>query len=113
MGISTPISFASSIPRCHTGRLDRIIELCNARSAPLVYTGPAAQSYTDLDFLKDGGVEVVFQDYRHPEYAQHFDGFESHMGIIDLLMNHGPQSLEILLASPTPPQLVRGRTTLG
>lgn len=113
LGISTPISFASSIPARHTGPLDRIIDICNARSASIFYTGPAARSYMDLDYLKNGGVEMLFQDYHHPEYMQHQGGFESHMGIIDLLMNHGPHSLEILLSSPTPPELVRSKAAHG
>lgn len=105
MGIHTPISFASDVPRVSPDRHDRIIELCRARNADLVYTGPAAKAYMDLDFLRNAGLEVIFQNYQHPHYKQHFPGFESHMAIIDLLMNHGPGAREILLSSPLPKRL--------
>ncbi len=103
--IETPLSFASEIPKKSDGKQQRVIELCRARSAQVFYVGPAAKAYIDSDYFKRESLQVVYQDYRHPVYEQRFAGFESHMSIIDLLMNHGPRSREILLSSPPPPAL--------
>lgn len=80
----------------------RLIELCTLRKAHLFYTGPSAQDYIDETAFAADGVKPVFQDYQHPVYEQHFKGFESHMSIIDLLMNYGPRAKDIILSSPKP-----------
>lgn len=80
----------------------RVIELCNLRGADIFYTGPSAQDYIEDDVFTNAGVKPVFQNYIHPVYEQHFSGFESHMSIIDLLMNYGSDALEILMSSPKP-----------
>jgi len=40
--------------------------------------------------------KLSFFDYNHPEYKQQFGDFESHLSILDLLFNHGKESLDIL-----------------
>ncbi len=105
LGIKTPIVKASSIPSTTSKTIDpvaRIGELCQHVGADIFYTGPAAQSYMADDALAGQGIKPVFQDYQHPVYTQAHTGFESHMAVIDLLMNHGPASREILLSSPRP-----------
>ncbi|QLC22269.1 WbqC family protein [Parasphingopyxis sp. CP4] len=102
LGINPPITLSSAVARSSNSRLERIVELCRARGAGRVYTGPAAQSYMDIEFMHDHQIEIAYQDYQHPVYRQHFEGFESHMSIIDLLMNCGPKSRDILLSSPKP-----------
>lgn len=102
LGLSPEFSLASDIPKKTGGKQGRVIELMQARHADLIYTGPAAQDYTGHDFFAEHGLEIVFQDYHHPKYKQHFKGFESHMSVIDLLMNHGSEAREILLSSPKP-----------
>ncbi|MCP4267745.1 MAG: WbqC family protein, partial [Candidatus Brocadiaceae bacterium] len=42
------------------------------------------------------GIEIIFQDFKHPEYNQLFGNFEPYMSAIDLLFNCGDNSLKIL-----------------
>ncbi len=102
LGLSPEFSLASDIPEKTGAKQKRLIELMQARHADLIYTGPAAQDYTDHDYFAKQGLEIVFQDYQHPIYKQHFKGFESHMSVVDLLMNHGSDAREIFLSSPKP-----------
>jgi len=44
--------------------------------------------------LKEG-VRIEFQDYEHPIYSQLYGEFISHLSVIDLLLNHGRESLTI------------------
>ena len=50
----------------------------------------------DLAKFREKGIEVLFQDYRHPSYDQRFDEFVPYMSVIDLILNHGENSLSIL-----------------
>ena len=50
----------------------------------------------ELQKYEKHGIEVIFQDYRHPEYEQLFGDFEANMSVIDLILNHGDKSLDIL-----------------
>jgi hypothetical protein len=50
----------------------------------------------DLERFKESSIKVVIQDFKHPAYPQLFEGFESHMSIVDLLFNCGSESLEII-----------------
>jgi hypothetical protein len=50
----------------------------------------------DLTKYDRAGIRVLFQDYRHPTYSQLHGAFEPCLSIVDLLYNHGPESLKIL-----------------
>jgi len=102
MAIEPVFTNASDFEISSNDKQGRVIELCNIRGAEIFYTGPSAQDYIEDDVFAKGGVTAVFQNYIHPVYEQHFKGFESHMSIIDLLMNYGPAAREILLSSPKP-----------
>ncbi len=104
--IKTPTLRASKIPGKATDPVARIIELCNYAQADVFYTGQAAQSYLDPADLRAKGIDLVFQDYKHPVYQQCYPGFESHMAILDLLMNHGSDARDILLSSPVSDKLL-------
>lgn len=77
-------------------RIERLIHLCKHFGADTFYEGAAGRNYIDEEaFLKEG-VRVEFQDYEHPIYSQLHGGFISHLSVIDLLFNHGRESLSIL-----------------
>jgi len=101
---------ASAVPKNTNDRNERLIELCQHVGADCFFTGPSANEYLDLALFARHGITVVFQDYKHPLYQQVFDGFESHMSVLDLLMNHGPRSANILLSSPRPAGLAGVRS---
>ena len=52
----------------------------------------------DLERFKTNGIEVIVQDFIHPEYPQLFGDFASHLSIVDLLFNCGPETLERIKA---------------
>ena len=41
-------------------------------------------------------MELIWQNYKHPVYKQQFGEFISHMSILDLLFNEGPNSKNII-----------------
>ena len=100
--IDTPISLSSEQPRRSDDRQERLLEICRAHGATHFYEGASGKSYIEVEYFRRAGIEVVFQDYRHPIYRQHFSGFLPNQAAIDLIMNTGPEAPTILRSSPLP-----------
>jgi WbqC-like protein family len=78
------------------GRNERLISICRHFGASHYLSGNAAKAYVDLEAFAAAGIAVEWQDYEHPSYSQLHGAFVSHLSIIDLLMNAGPGTLDIL-----------------
>jgi hypothetical protein len=75
----------------------RLVDIIKTLGGNVFYEGRSGQNYIDVKAFEQAGIELVYQDYEHPEYNQIYDGFVPYMSVIDLLFNHGPDSLNILL----------------
>ena len=75
-----------------------ILNLCTHVGADEYLSGPDGRNYLDLQQWQDGGIDVLFHDYRHPRYPQLYGAFEPNMSVVDLLFNCGKGSKEILMA---------------
>jgi len=89
-------SVLSSTLKPKQSKGDLILELCKIAGADTYLSGPFGRDYLDPALFAREGVEILFHDYDHPTYAQVFPGFEPYMSALDLVLNHGPQSLAIL-----------------
>ena len=78
-----------------------VLEICQKCNATRYISGPFGRDYLDLSQFAAAGIEVVFHDYPHPSYSQRGDGFLSHLSVVDLLFNCGPEARRILLADPS------------
>ncbi len=76
---------------------ERLVRICRALGADSYLTGDAAKSYVDETAFAAVGIRLEYHGYRHPTYTQLHGEFLSHLSIVDLLMNHGRGSLEILV----------------
>jgi len=77
---------------------DLVMGMCKRLNADLYMFGEQGQDYADVAAFHREGIRVCFQKYEHPTYSQVYPGFISHLSVIDLLMNCGPQSLGILMS---------------
>jgi hypothetical protein len=77
-------------------KADLILNLCISVGATKYISGPFGRDYLDSKSFLEAGIELVFHDYKHPEYKQSFPGFEPYMSVVDLLFNHGNESMEII-----------------
>nr|MBQ4454817.1 WbqC family protein [Clostridia bacterium] len=69
---------------------DLILDICKETGADVYIAGPSGRDYLDMDSFADAGIEVVFNDFHHPEYPQRkTDQFVSHLSALDLFMNVG------------------------
>lgn len=80
---------------------ERLIGLCRAVGADSYYSGShGAAAYLDAGAMREAGLEVVTQSWSCPSYRQCFPeaGFIPDLSVIDLLLNEGPGSLELIAA---------------
>ena len=102
LNITTPCFLSSEIPDKAADKNQKILDICLHHGADILYDGQSARNFLNIDLFSKHGVSVVFQDYLHTPYHQLWGDFVSHLSSVDLLMNYGGQSSEILLASPCP-----------
>jgi hypothetical protein len=96
LGIETPLYVASELPPFPEDPDERLIAITRHFGADTYLAGGGGRDYMDLGRYARNGIEVLFQDYRHPVYEQRFGAFEPFMSVVDLIFNHGGESLGIL-----------------
>jgi len=100
LGIGTRILYSSDLP-VREKKQELILDLCRHAGATTYISGALGRNYLDPGQFAAAGIELLFQDYRHPVYPQCRPGFESHLSVIDLLFNCGADSKSILLSQPS------------
>ncbi len=98
LGIGEKKIVRSSVLGITGGRIDRLINICRYFNADIFYEGQSGSSYINTEEFGREGVTVEFQVYKHPVYRQLYGkDFIPYLSVIDLLFNHGTESLSILL----------------
>ncbi|NVB84257.1 MAG: WbqC family protein [Kofleriaceae bacterium] len=104
LDIPTPVVRASKLDL--TGaKTDRLIDLCQKVGARCYLTGVGGSSdYLDVEKVGRAGIGVVWQEFTHPEYPQRYPaaGFKPRLGFLDLVLNCGPASRDILFDTAHP-----------
>ena len=77
----------------------RLVEMLAHLGGDVFYEGAAGRDYIDDGLFAARGMRVEYQDYKHPVYAQLHGDFVPYLSVVDLLFNHGPNSLSILTGS--------------
>ncbi|WP_424096599.1 WbqC family protein [Moorena producens] len=96
LGIKTRILFSSQMnPQGLKDSL--VLDLCQKVNAQTYLSGALGKNYLREEIFEEAGIQVTYQDYHHPQYEQCQSGdFEPFLSAIDLIFNHGPDSLKIL-----------------
>jgi len=84
--------------QCSGEKDELVLDHCLQLGADQVVFGAMGKNYVRPEIFLQRGIKPCFQDYQHPVYAQRFQGFRPNMTVLDLLFNHGPDSLDILLS---------------
>lgn len=92
LGIHTRIIKSSELD-VHSKKSDFVLDLCKAVKADYYISGALGRDYMEVERFKDAGIEVEFQDYKHPIYKQLYGEFIPNMGIVDLAMNSDDYSI--------------------
>ena len=76
---------------------DLVLDMCVKLGAKKFIFGKLGRDYAKPETFREKGIEIYFQDYRHPVYRQRHGQFAPYLSVIDLLFNEGPASKGILL----------------
>jgi len=96
LGITTPLYTASELCAFPEEPDERLVAITKYFGADTYLAGSGGHDYMKLDIYEQAGIKVLFQDYQHPAYSQLFGSFEPYLSAIDLIYNHGADSLNIL-----------------
>ena len=77
LGIETPIHVASGLGSFPEDPDERLIALTKHFGADTYLAGNGGHEYMDLEKYERAGVEVLFQDYRHPALRSALRGIRS------------------------------------
>jgi hypothetical protein len=78
-------------------KADLLADICSKLNANVYLSAPGSREYIELsDAFQTRNIEVIYNEYHHPQYHQLFGEFLPYMGAIDLLFNEGPNSLAVL-----------------
>lgn len=98
LGIKTKIMFSSKMDLGDKdmNRTERVVNLCKKTGITKLYDAKGAQDLLDTSLFKKEGIEIIFQDFQHPEYPQLWGEFIPYLSVIDLLFNCGPDSIKYI-----------------
>ena len=66
-----------------------IIDIMKKLGYSRYLSGVGARDYFVPELYEQAGIEVIWQDFKHPVYPQQYDGFIPYLSSIDLLFNCG------------------------
>jgi len=107
LGIHRPIIRSSTL-ELEGQKTDMLIDMCRKVNADAYLTGSGgSQDYLDAEKMGRHGIGVHWQQFEHPTYPQRYAhlGFVPNLAFLDLLLNCGPESRNILFESSHPIQL--------
>ena len=96
LGVERPVKKSSELKA--EGKGDEwIIDMCRKGGADAYLHGMHGKDYIDVKKFEAAKIRCLYDNFQHPVYRQQFQPFISHLAVVDLLFNHGPESLAILL----------------
>jgi WbqC-like protein family len=105
LAITTPVFYSSSLGV--DGRREELLaRICEKLGATEYLSGITAASYLLPDDAMQAfttrNARVVFHNYAHPQYRQLHGEFIPYVSVLDLILNAGPASLEIIQSGRRP-----------
>ncbi|MBT4496496.1 MAG: WbqC family protein [Gemmatimonadetes bacterium] len=96
LGIDTELRVGSEMEGLSEEPTQRLVDICQQVGADSYLSGVDGAKYMEMERFADAGIEVVFQEYEPPTYPQLFGEFVSHLSVLDLVLNCGEESGQIV-----------------
>jgi hypothetical protein len=96
LGLERKLVLASSLRVDTKDPTLRLVEICQALGGGAYLSGKDGAKYMDVDMFARHEIDVLFQDFNHPQYPQCYGPFEPNMSVVDLVFNCGPGSLAVI-----------------
>jgi hypothetical protein len=95
LGIEGEMRFSSELDL--SGRKNSlVIDLCRQTGCEAAYLAAGTRAYVSEEVFREAGIELEYQELKHPVYPQRYGSFVSHLCVLDMLMNCGPKSADII-----------------
>lgn len=91
--IKSKIVFASQLGFVSSST-ERLADITEALGGDVYLSGQGGLNYLDISIFESRGINVEFQDFKHPVYRQCYEGFIPNMSAIDVLFNVGKMPIE-------------------
>ena len=92
LSVTTPRYYSSAMNLAER-KGDLILEICRELGATTYLSGPFGRDYLDLASFEQAGIaSSLFTTTNIRPYAQVYPDLDPHLSIVDLLLNHGPDS---------------------
>ncbi|MFQ5707239.1 MAG: WbqC family protein [bacterium] len=75
---------------------DLLVDVCKKAQAQVYLTFPGVQKYLDLEKMARNGIQTTLVNFHPPVYPQLWGDFIYNLSTLDLLLNCGPKSGEIV-----------------
>ena len=92
----------SSDLRVEGRRNEKLKNLVSAVGGNVYLSGLGARSYLDEEVFQKAGISVEWQEFQHPVYSQLQEDFIPNLSCLDVLLNSGPDSKDVLWSSRSP-----------
>ena len=78
-------------------KTERLLNICQELHADNYLSPLGSSTYIEKNNLfNDSGIVLKYQHFEHPQYSQLMGNFIPHLSTLDLMLNHGPDSLPII-----------------
>ncbi len=105
LGLEKNIILSSELKIKSEDRVGRLIEMVKYLGGTNFYEPAGGRAYLgekEIAEFEEENISFEFQNYQHPFYRQLHGEFLPNMAVVDLLLNEGPRSLEILTKGGAP-----------
>ena len=75
---------------------EKLLKICKKLNADTYLSGELGRSYLDEGIFNDANIKIIYEKYEHPKYSQVYKPFLPYMSILDLLLNEGKKSSDII-----------------
>lgn len=99
LDITTPMLCSSRMEVQSLRGSDLVLQICLLNHADTYLSGPSGKNYLKPDDFASHGIRIEYRDYAFPVYEQAGKGFTPGMSTLDLLFNHGEDSLRIIMGN--------------
>jgi hypothetical protein len=96
LGCTAPLHIASEMATCEEDPTERLIQLTRELGGDAYLSGREGRNYLQQEAFSAAGLELWFQEAEAPVYPQLHGEFVSHLSVIDLLFNVGPDAAEVI-----------------
>ena len=97
LGCKAPLHLASDMETVSEEPTQRLISLCKELGGDAYLSGSEGRNYLERKKFTDAEIELWFQEVEAPCYPQLHGEFISHLSVIDMLFNVGPEASEMIL----------------